>query len=239
MRRARRMLAPFILRRKKCDVLNQLAPKHEEEARVQMLSRQRTLYNSLLADAKQLRSKLTRKATTSLFFDLRKAANHPCLLRTHYTPNDLSTIATAALKVGHFGRQCTLAMVEAELASYSDYRLHEVCMEINALRKLRLTPTKLYDSAKLKALERLLPQLNAEGHRALIFSQSTQMLDLLEDFFDNVLHLSFVRLDGSTPVSERQELIDAFQQPDSPVFAFLLSTRAGEGPLSDEPPLQR
>ena len=90
-----------------------------------------------------------------------------------------------------------------------------------------LPPAKLFDSAKLRALERLLPTLRAEGHRALIFSQSTQMLDILEAFLNDALDLPFVRLDGSTPVGERQQLIDDYQRPGSDIFAFLLSTRAG------------
>lgn len=54
------------------------------------------------------------------------------------------------------------------------------------------------------------------------------MLDLLEVLLGPMgLRLPFVRLDGSTPVDERQRLIDKFQRRDSKVFAFLLSTRAG------------
>ena len=52
------------------------------------------------------------------------------------------------------------------------------------------------------------------------------MLDVLEWLLAE-LGLSFSRLDGSTPAAERQTLVDAFNAPDSPVFAFLLSTRAG------------
>jgi hypothetical protein len=43
-------------------------------------------------------------------------------------------------------------------------------------------PSYRYDSAKLKRLATLLPELHAGGHRVLIFSQSTQMLDLLQEF---------------------------------------------------------
>jgi SWI/SNF-related matrix-associated actin-dependent regulator 1 of chromatin subfamily A len=52
------------------------------------------------------------------------------------------------------------------------------------------------------------------------------MLDVLE-WVLATLNLPFFRLDGSTPVEERQTMVDGFNRPGSPVFAFLLSTRAG------------
>jgi SWI/SNF-related matrix-associated actin-dependent regulator 1 of chromatin subfamily A len=51
------------------------------------------------------------------------------------------------------------------------------------------------------------------------------MLDILEPFLEH-LGVSFVRLDGSTPVAERQDIIDEYNE-DTTITAFLLSTRAG------------
>lgn len=76
-----------------------------------------------------------------------------------------------------------------------------------------------------QVLSRLLPELRAKGSRPLIFSQWTAMLDVLE-WVMVLLGMSYVRLDGSTQVSDRQELVDTFNRDES-VFAFLLSTRAG------------
>ena len=100
--------------------------------------------------------------------------------------------------------------MRAELAASSDFRLHQLCAEIGALRKLTLPARVLFDSAKLRLLATLLPQLRADGHRALIFSQSTQMLDILQEFLGTGaggLGLKHLRLDGSTPVVERQARI--------------------------------
>ena len=58
-----------------------------------------------------------------------------------------------------FGSHASLAMVRAELASSSDYRVHQLCAELKALKKLALPPRQLFDSAKLKLLASLLPQL--------------------------------------------------------------------------------
>lgn len=81
-------------------------------------------------------------------------------------------------------------------------------------------------SAKLSLLEVLLPKLKERGHRVLIFSQFLDMLNIIEDFMDG-MQMSYQRLDGSMGSLEKQKRIDQFNAPDSPLFAFLLSTRAG------------
>ncbi|KAF5010014.1 hypothetical protein FDECE_3793 [Fusarium decemcellulare] len=81
-------------------------------------------------------------------------------------------------------------------------------------------------SAKLLLLEVMLPKLKERGHRVLIFSQFLQQLDIIEDFLGG-LNYDYRRLDGSIGSLEKQRRIDAFNAPDSPIFAFLLSTRAG------------
>lgn len=81
-------------------------------------------------------------------------------------------------------------------------------------------------SAKFQLLELLLPKLKERGHRVLIFSQFLDMLMLMEDFMDG-MQLPYTRLDGHTRPLEKQKRIDLFNAPDSPLFAFLISTRAG------------
>ncbi|UKZ62079.1 uncharacterized protein TrAtP1_003337 [Trichoderma atroviride] len=81
-------------------------------------------------------------------------------------------------------------------------------------------------SAKLLLLEIMLPKLKERGHRVLIFSQFLQQLDIIEDFLNGVGY-GYRRLDGSISSLEKQRRIDAFNEPGSELFAFLLSTRAG------------
>lgn len=81
-------------------------------------------------------------------------------------------------------------------------------------------------SSKLRLLEIMLPKLQERGHRVLIFSQFLDMLDITEDFLHG-LGLHHQRLDGSMGSLQKQKRIDEFNAPDSPLFAFLLSTRAG------------
>ncbi|XP_055947737.1 chromodomain-helicase-DNA-binding protein 4-like isoform X3 [Argiope bruennichi] len=79
---------------------------------------------------------------------------------------------------------------------------------------------------KLLLLQKMLRKLNEEGHRVLIFSQMTKMLDILEDFLE-AEYYKYERIDGGITGAQRQEAIDRFNAPGAPQFAFLLSTRAG------------
>uniref|UniRef100_A0AAQ4NNB7 Chromodomain helicase DNA binding protein 3 n=1 Tax=Gasterosteus aculeatus aculeatus TaxID=481459 RepID=A0AAQ4NNB7_GASAC len=81
-------------------------------------------------------------------------------------------------------------------------------------------------SGKLTLLQKMLRKLKDQGHRVLVFSQMTKMLDLLEDFLDHEGY-KYERIDGSVTGALRQEAIDRFNAPGACQFCFLLSTRAG------------
>ncbi|CAL5223570.1 g6105 [Coccomyxa viridis] len=78
---------------------------------------------------------------------------------------------------------------------------------------------------KLQLLDRLLTALKAGGHKVLIFSQMTKMLDLLDTYLEQLGHTS-ARIDGSIKWEDRQAAIKNFNEG-SDIFCFLLSTRAG------------
>ncbi|KAM7318232.1 hypothetical protein ACRRTK_022969 [Alexandromys fortis] len=79
-------------------------------------------------------------------------------------------------------------------------------------------------SGKLHLLDRLLAFLYSGGHRVLLFSQMTHMLDILQDYMD-YRGYSYERVDGSVRGEERHLAIKNFGK--QPIFVFLLSTRAG------------
>ncbi|XP_028325526.1 chromodomain-helicase-DNA-binding protein 4 isoform X2 [Gouania willdenowi] len=81
-------------------------------------------------------------------------------------------------------------------------------------------------SGKLTLLQKMMRKLKDGGHRVLVFSQMTKMLDLLEDFLENEGY-KYERIDGGVTGNMRQEAIDRFNAPGAQQFAFLLSTRAG------------
>lgn len=242
------MLAPFVLRRLKSDVLDQLSAKTVEVVKLEMSSFQQNLYESMIlchADRKQeLKmafaeaartdrlldgtierkksnkvefivdnsvmdltvencienkdvtsdfttdeltnntsscnslvntlneqpnathnfSKIEKMSATEarhLFTTLRKAANHPLLLRVHYRSNEvLDRIAQAAYHNEHFGNQCDYQRVRDEIEKMSDYDLHLICLEYPSLLKgCELEATALYNSPKMEKLRGLLPTL--------------------------------------------------------------------------------
>ena len=82
-------------------------------------------------------------------------------------------------------------------------------------------------SGKFLLLDSMLPKLKAAGHRVLLFSQMTALMDLLEDFF-RYRSYEFLRLDGSTAADEpRKKGWRGSMTRHLPAFVFLLSTRAG------------
>lgn len=79
---------------------------------------------------------------------------------------------------------------------------------------------------KLVILDKLLPKLQSQGSRVLIFSQMTRMLDILEDY-SYWRGYQYCRLDGQTAHEDRERAIESFNAPNSEKFIFMLSTRAG------------
>ncbi|CAH2095191.1 unnamed protein product [Euphydryas editha] len=81
------------------------------------------------------------------------------------------------------------------------------------------------DAGKLTVLDSLLKRLKERGHRVLIYSQMTKMIDLLEEYMWHRKH-KYMRLDGSSKISARRDMVADFQAR-ADIFVFLLSTRAG------------
>ncbi|CAF0862550.1 unnamed protein product [Rotaria sp. Silwood1] len=114
-----------------------------------------------------------------------------------------------------------------EVLSSTDF---EVLSSINQIKQnmfLQFPERRLiqYDCGKLQTLDILLSQLKREKHRCLIFTQMTKMLDILELFL-NYHGYTYVRLDGTTQIVQRQMLMERFNS-DEKIFVFILSTRAG------------
>jgi Superfamily II DNA/RNA helicases, SNF2 family len=79
---------------------------------------------------------------------------------------------------------------------------------------------------KMVLLDKLLIRLREKGHRVLLFTQMTRILDILEDYLV-MRQFKYCRIDGNTDYEQREESINAFNAPGSEKFIFLLSTRAG------------
>lgn len=238
-RKLKQLFAPFVLRRRKEDVLSQiLPPKTRRLESVPFDEATRNVYESILEDhvKRQRSGDLDVSAQQHLFTQLRKAANHPLLLRTRNRSRDaVKHLTTRFFEYGYFGRDssCTAKHVEQELEKMSDFDIHLAALELidenhcrkDEMERYTLEEHDLFSSPKFERLRVLLPELVSNGHRILIFSQWTKCMDLLGCLMES-LDLKFFRLDGQTQISERQNLIDEFNK-DPSIPVFLLSTRAG------------
>jgi superfamily II DNA or RNA helicase len=102
-------------------------------------------------------------------------------------------------------------------------RLRQACCDVRLLGAESEAP-----SGKLDALLEILRESMDGGHRTLVFSQFTSMLDLIAPALDEA-EITWCRLDGST--RDRQAVVDAFQAPDGPAV-FLISLKAGGAGLN-------
>ncbi len=106
-------------------------------------------------------------------------------------------------------------------------KLRQVC---NSCELVKDENVFTYDSVKTKVLIEELKNI-CLNHKALVFSQFTSMLDLLErDLSAN--NIGYYRLDGDTQVSKRQELVNKFNSAASEANVFLLSLKAGNAGLN-------
>lgn len=78
---------------------------------------------------------------------------------------------------------------------------------------------------KLWVLDRILVKLQRSGHRVLLFSTMTKLLDIMEEYLQ-WRRLVFRRIDGTTSLEDRESAIMDFNHPDTDCFIFLLSIRA-------------
>lgn len=101
--------------------------------------------------------------------------------------------------------------------------------ELTRLRRLcchgkLVLPDFTGESSKLQAMVALVQDLRAAGHRVLVFSQFTDVLDLAQIALHDK-NISFERLDGNTSIPSRSKRIKSFQESD--IQVFLISLKAG------------
>lgn len=162
---------------------------------------------------------------------LRHVANHPIFVRAFYTNDQLMEVAQVLLRTKHKRfKNFTIAEIMNDLTLTSDWDIHDITLEYPAsLKHLQLNADQLFrSSGKFLLLAELLPRLKSEGHRVVLFSQFTTVLDLMEQFFEKELKLGYVRMDGQTSVADRQHLMDLFNKNKNDAYTvFLASTLAG------------
>ncbi|TKA83867.1 hypothetical protein B0A55_00142 [Friedmanniomyces simplex] len=232
--RARTMMTPFILRRKKAQVLD-LPAKHRRVEMCAMLPSQAAYYASLVDEARvsmQGTAAEKKRKSSNIMMALRKAAIHPLLSRRLYTEKKIDKIV-AVLQQHDFADN-TPEKIRAYITGEAktgqnleggDFALHKFCTERPYLQQFALKKQQWMDSGKVRKFTELVTAYAANGDRVLVFSQFTTLMDILEAVLET-LGIPFVRLDGSTKMETRQDLIDTFTRDES-LTVFMLSTKAG------------
>ncbi|PGH14893.1 hypothetical protein AJ79_02756 [Helicocarpus griseus UAMH5409] len=227
--RAKSMLTPFVLRRKKHQVID-LPPKIASVEYCEMNEAQKEIYTHEVETVKQLvadraAGKKVGSKSANILMKLRQAAIHPLFYRLYYDDKTLSRISKACLKDEKWAASDP-DQIYLELSAYNDFEVHTLCEQNPAaLSKFVLKNDEWMHSGKVAKLCELLTRFKENGDRTLIFSQFTMVMDILEHVLQT-LQMRFFRLDGSTSVEDRQSTLDAFhEQTEIPVF--LLSTKAG------------
>ncbi|KAH8080258.1 SNF2 family N-terminal domain-containing protein [Cristinia sonorae] len=255
--RAKKMLTPFVLRRRKDQVLKDLPKKRERIEWCEMTTMQKSIYNDALrrsrktifdlegneaeAPVSNTRGKQTKKKTratarnkdklylensANVLMDLRKAALHPMLFRRRFTDEILTALAKLLLKEPEYRqRGAVFEYVKEDMEVMTDAELQVFCKTFKSTRKYMQQDDCYEQAGKVQVLLELLESYQKDNRRVLIFSQFTQVLDILQRVLEQ-RKIKFLLLTGSTAVDVRQALVDQFTDDES-IPVFLLSTKAG------------
>lgn len=225
--------APFILRRLKKDVMKDLPPKTGHTVHCPLTQAQQAEYEReiMKARAECAKGKVRRDFVKNCFFRLRRICNHPLLGQCKFSDADYEALVAALKTVRPDFMRAAHAKALAEVRSWSDYEVAAVVREHGLALRLgqHFSASRhelLEGSAKVARMVQLLQEQRSLGRKTLVFSQFTQFLDLIAEILQTV-GVGFARLDGSTIVADRPDIVRVFQDPGSGMDVFLLSTKAG------------
>ncbi|KAL0576281.1 ATP-dependent DNA helicase Hrp3 [Marasmius crinis-equi] len=147
-------------------------------------------------------------------------------LQTHFYKNILTKNFQALVKSANGNQNISLLNIAMELKKAANHPYLFDGAEPHATTDEETLKGLVMNSGKMVLLDKLLARLRQDGHRVLIFSQMVRMLDIMSDYM-TLRGYAHQRLDGMVTSDQRKKSIQHFNMPNSPDFAFLLSTRAG------------
>ena len=192
------ILQPFVLRRVKADVEDSLPKKKEIVLYAQMTSRQQKL-NDILSR-----------------WHLRDGGDRKSEKLEAELKEELGGYFQGKLRLNN------MLMQLRKIANHPDLitGAHDGSPFLPSPEENRLM------SGKMCLLDRMMERLRRGGHKVLIFSQMTSMIDLLESHLDQQ-GITTYRLDGGVQYEDRKQRITEFNEKRDEFSVFLLSTRAG------------
>uniref|UniRef100_A0A6Q2Y281 Proliferation-associated SNF2-like protein n=1 Tax=Esox lucius TaxID=8010 RepID=A0A6Q2Y281_ESOLU len=234
------ILAPFLLRRLKSDVTLEVPPKKEIVVYAPLTPKQESFYTAVVNNtiAKVLGQEKAPVMLTSSGRPKRRTRRP-----VDYDETDGDTACHLEKYLERVQKEAdptAVVDVQMPLDSQIHLKLQNVFMLLKrccnhpylieypldpATQQFKIDEQLVQTSGKVLILDRMLPELKKRGHKVLIFSQMTSILDLLMDFC-YLRGYQYSRLDGSMAYADREENMKKFSS-DPDVFLFLLSTRAG------------
>ncbi|KAJ2995542.1 hypothetical protein HDV02_000659 [Globomyces sp. JEL0801] len=196
------ILKPFLLRRIKSDVMKDLPMKREYLLFAPMVEEQKDLYEAVLTK--------TNLPVVEKYY-LRSITATPT--SSHTTASDLSneemskTVTEVKIpphikKLGQQGVQNRIMQLR-KVCNHpylfgigNDYRMVDIGS--------KTLPEVVAWSGKMRVLDQLLDRLLKLGHKVLIFSQMTKVLDVIGFWLEEYKKLSHCRIDGMTCLADRQ-----------------------------------
>lgn len=196
--RAKRMMTPFVLRRRKDQVLKELPKKSERIEWCEMTALQQEIYRQTMQRSRRVlmeeseeedelaiaeaagqkgrpKKKKQIKAqqqdlSSNVLMDLRKATAHPMLFRRLYDDETIKLMAKACLQEPEF-QESKLQLVIEDMSVMTDAEIHVFCKRYKSVRKYALDESRHLEAGKVQVMLRLLENYTKEGRRVLIFSQ--------------------------------------------------------------------
>ncbi|CAN6236773.1 unnamed protein product [Urochloa humidicola] len=211
----RERIKPYFLRRMKTEVFldndaseeKTLAKKNELIVWLKLTACQRKLYEAFLKSELVHLAIQPKGSPLAAITILKKICDHPLLLTKKAAEGVLEGM-DEMLDDQDIGMVEKMAMNLADMAHNDDAL--EVGQDV---------------SCKLSFIMSLLRNLVQEGHHVLIFSQTRKMLNLIQEAI-LLEGYKFLRIDGTTKISERERIVKDFQDgPGAPIF--LLTTQVG------------
>ncbi|CAG6018115.1 lymphoid-specific helicase [Menidia menidia] len=238
------ILTPFLLRRLKSDVTLEVPPKKEIIVYAPLTPKQEAFYTAVVNKtlAKMLGQEKTEAPIVLTSRGRPKRQSRKVVDYKETEPDTALALDKYLDRVRKDAEQSPSPVldVQSPLDAQINLKLQNMLMLLKkscnhpylveypldpATQEFKIDEQLVQNSGKFLILDRLLPALKKRGHKVLIFSQMTSILDILTDYC-YLRDFQYSRLDGSMSYADRDENITKFSK-DPEVFLFLLSTRAG------------